>query len=255
MYVLGHQGWTDFLSQFGLYVHYAKPSGVVLVVDPDQLPFVRRLTLGTSLTAELLDWTEEGTGVCVLCHQRGHPVRCPRTGTCRCRYPSPRYGAIQGLCVFDDPDRWAAVHSQTLDQGKSFVEAFYAYHGLPLETFWQNFTVMRTPDEELPIPVPLPYLAYHEQPNVRVSGLRKDLQQVSLDRLCLDFFGCLRILEGATELHFVQSSYCMFVYLLQLKFGLFASTPIFVHASARHNATTDYKHLHRHPHLPNWTFL
>jgi hypothetical protein len=76
-----------------------------------------------------------------------------------------------------------------------------------------------------------------------------------LDRRCPDFFGCLRILEGATELHFVQSSYCMFVYLLQLKFGFFASTPIFVHASARHNATTDYKHLHRHPHLPNWTFL
>lgn len=259
MYLLGHQGWTDFLSQFGLYVHFAAQngSGTILVVDPSQLVFVQRLALGTVLNVELLDCTEEGTGVCVLCHQIGNPVCCPRTGSCRCRYPSSRYGRIQGLCVFDDPIRWGKVHGETLAKGKSFVEAFYAYHDLPIETLWENFAVTRTPDSELPVPVSVPYLAYHQQPGVLIppNRLRKDLVPVPLDRRCPDFFGCLRILENAAEIHLVQSSYCMFVYLFQLKFGLFASKPIFVHASSRPNATTDYKNLNRHPHLSNWTFL
>lgn len=260
MYILGHQGWTDFLSQFGLYVHFAKKHGsaTILVVDPAQLVFVRRLALGTGISVEQLETTDEGTGVCVRCHQRGHPTLCPRTGVSRCHYPNPRlYPKLQGLCVFDDPERWVTVHGKCLQEGKSFVEAFYVYHGLPSETLWENFTVLRTPETELLRPVPSPYLAYHMQPGVRIPlhRLRKDLQQVSLDRRSPDFFGCLRILEGATELHLVQSSYCMFVYLLQLKFSLFAKTPIYVHVSARQNGTTDYRGMFQHPPLPNWTFL
>lgn len=255
MYLLGHQGWTDFLSQFALYVHFG---GSILVVDPAQLVFVRRLALGTGLGVELLETTEEGPGICVCCHQRGHPTLCPRTGTTRCRYPNPRlYPDLKGLCVFDNPERWVAVHSRTLDQGKSFVEAFYAYYDLPIETMWSLFPFVRTPADELPLPVQVPYLAYHMQRDVRIPlhSLRKDLQQVSLDRRCPDFFGCLRILEGATEIHIIQSSYCMLLYILQLKTGLFAKTPVYVHASARQNANTDYKGMHRYPQLPNWTFL
>jgi hypothetical protein len=259
MYLIGHQGWTDFMSQFGLYVHFANlhGKGTILVVDPGQLPFVRRLAVGTNLSVELLETTEEGTGVCVLCHQIGHPIRCPRTGTCRCKYPSSRYGSIQGLCVFDDPVQWGLVHSKTLEQGKSFVEAFYAYHNLPIETLWTQFTVTRIPEEELAVPTEAPYLTYHMQPGVpiRLNNLRKDLQQVPLDRRSPDFFGCLRILENATEIHLVQSSYCMFVYLLQLKTGLFSDKPIFVHTYSRPNANTDYRNMNRHPQLPNWTFL
>jgi hypothetical protein len=122
---------------------------------------------------------------------------------------------------------------------------------------WNDFTIVRTPQDELLPPVQGPYLAYHMQPHypIALTHLRKDLQQVSLDRRCPDFFGCLRILEEATEIHVIQSSYCMFIYILQLKYGLFANTRIYVHASVRPNANTDYKNMNRHPQLPNWTFL
>jgi hypothetical protein len=144
-----------------------------------------------------------------------------------------------------------------MSEGKSFVEAFYVYHGLPVETMWTLFPFVRTPTSELALPVQGRYLAYHMQQGVRIalSRLRKDIQQVSLDRRCPDFYGCLRILEGATEIHVVQSSYCMFLYLLQLKTGMFSTTPIYVHVSARHNGTTDYKAMYQRPQLPNWTFL
>lgn len=259
MYLLGHQGWTDFMSQFGLYVHFARMygSGTILVVDPNQLAFVRRLVLGTGIGVEQLELVQFGSGVCITCHNRANPIRCPVTGV-GCRVPNlVRYRTIQGLCTFDNPTRWHPFLRSVLAQGRSFVEAFYEYHGLPIETMWNNFVVLRTPHDELPIPVSAPYLAYHMQAQypIPLISLRKDLQQVSLDRLCPDFFGCLRILEGAREIHVIQSSYCMFLYLLQLKTGLFANTPIYVHASVRPNANTDYKNMNRHPQLPNWTFL
>jgi len=258
MYILGHQGWTDFFSQFGLYIHFLNlyKSATVLVVDPQQIVFVKRLFLGSGIAVEHMETIEQNGEVCVLCHQRGHPTQCPRQGG-KCRYPNPKfYDKIQGLCVFDNPERWSEVYSKTLEKGQSFVEAFYIYHGLSIENMYTSFNVIRTPELELDTPK-TPYLVYHVQPTVGfpLERLRKDISHMSLDKRCPDFFGCIRILENAKEIHVIQSSYCMFVYLLQLRYGLFKDIPIFVYASARYNANTDYKHLNRHPQLPNWTFL
>ena len=258
MYILGHQGWTDFFSQFSLYAHFAKTNGhgTVLVVDPTQISFVKRLFYNTSLSVELLQTSSVENGCCVICHQPGNPHRCPRSGLI-CQYPvKHRYSKIQGLCVFDDFAKWSRVLANCLENGKSFVDAFYVHHDLPVTTLYESFNVTRTPNTELMIPNNQ-YLVYHEQPSVRIprENLRKDIEHLSLDRRCEDFFGCIKLIEHAKEIHIVQSSYCMFIYLLQLKYGLFSNIPIFVYASARYNANTNYKNMNRQPQLSNWTFL
>jgi hypothetical protein len=258
MYILGHQGWTDFFSQFGLYIHFANlhKSLTVLVLDSSQMIFVRRLFMNTGIKVELIETTEHKGKTCVICHQQGNPIQCPRYGG-KCKYPNLNiYKEIQGLCVFDDPEKWFQIYSESLKKGHSFVEAFYIYHGISPDNMYLSFNVVRTPQLELTIPI-LPYLVYHIQQHVRfpIEKLRKDLMHISLDRKCLDFFGCIGILQHAKEIHVIQSSYCMFIYLLQLKYDMFKNIPIFVYTSARSNSNTDYKNLNRHPQLSNWIFL
>jgi hypothetical protein len=248
MYILGHQGWTDFFSQFGLYIHMYRHYGsaTVLVIDPQQLPFVKRLFLTSGVNVELAETTEVGVGTCVLCHQLGNEHTCPRYGG-RCKYPVHSY---RGLCAFDNFPKWEAFRQAT---SVSFVEAFYLYHGVPITALYENFVVARIPESELKFQITTPYYVYHTQSSFPLR-LPKGYA-VPLDKSSVDFFGSLSLIEGATEIHLLQSSYCMFIYLLQLKYGLFSNKPVYVHTYARSNSNTDYKHLNRHPHLPNWTFL
>jgi hypothetical protein len=248
MYIIGHQGWTDFFSQFGLYIHMYRKYGkaTVLVVNPTQLPFVKRLFLDTGVDVEIAQTTSIGSGTCVICHQTGNPFSCPRTGQ-PCQYI---VGSFIGLCAFDNYTKWASFReSCTL----SFAEAFYLYHGISPSAMYDNFIVKRTPETERIDLSNVPYITYHTQPSF---PLRLPMgYAVPLDNSSEDFFKSISIIEGAKEIHLLQSSYCMFIYLLQLKYGLFADKQIFVHAYARHNANTDYRNLNRHPQLPNWTFL
>jgi hypothetical protein len=218
----------------------------VLVIDPQQLPFVQRLFLTTGVTVELAHTTEDGIGTCVICHQLGNEHRCPRYGG-RCKYPVRSY---VGLCAFDNFLKWDAFRQAT---SVSFVEAFYLYHGLPITALYENFIACRNPTTELKFQITTPYYVYHTQPNFPLR-LPKGYA-ISLDRSSIDFFGSLSLIEGYAEIHLLQSSYCMFIYLLQLKYGLFSNKPVYVHTYARPNSNTDYKNLNRHPQLPNWTFL
>ena len=227
-------------------MHKQHGSATVMVVDPQQLSFVQRLFLDTGVNVELAELTESGRGTCVICHQTGSPTSCPRYGG-PCKYPKQ---SCIGLCAFDDFAKWSAFREST---DVSFVEAFYLYHGLPTSAMYDNFLVKRTPETEIPFQINTPYYVYHTQPAFPLRIPRG--YAVPLDKSSADFFGSLSLIEGATEIHLLQSSYCMFIYLLQLKYGLFANKRIYVHTYARPNANTDYKRMNRHPQLPNWTFL
>jgi hypothetical protein len=248
MRVLGHQGWTDFFSQFGLYNHMYRKYGnaTVMVVQPEQLPFVRRLFFDTGIDVELADLSPIGSGTCVLCHQTGSPVACPRAGG-RCKYPTQPF---VGLCAFDDYSKWARFRETTM---VSFVEAFYIYHDLPASTMYDHFNVKRTPATEIQHITDVPYYVYHTQPAFPLRLPRG--YAVKLENSSSDFFQSLGLIEHATEIHLLQSSYSMFVYLLQLKYGLLSNKSIFVHTYARTNANTEYRNVNRHPQVPNWTFL
>jgi hypothetical protein len=243
MRILGHQGWTDFMSQFGLYIHKYREHGsaTVMVIDPRQIPFVQRLFLDTGLSVELAETTEVGSGTCVVCHQTGHPTSCPRVGG-RCRYLKEDH---QGLCAFDDFQKWSRFREST---DVSFVDAFYLYHGLPTSAMYENFTVSLP--TEPPLSYPIPYYVYHTQPQFPLR-LPKGYA-VPLEQSSIDFFGSIPLIQGASEIHLLQSSYCMLIYLLQLKYGLFSDKCIYVHSYAR---SGEYKKMNRNPQLSNWTFL
>jgi hypothetical protein len=250
MYILGHQGWTDFLSQLGLYIHFAKSASVtVLVVNAGQLPYVRRLLEPHAIRAELLETVSSGD-VCVICHQPGSPKCCPRTGT-PCRYAAS-YPDFQGLCAFDDFAKWSECVSSP---DRSFVEAFYAYHNVPFEEMGNALVIQPNPGVDLSA-LPSPYIVYHDQPSLQLEShqIQTRLPRIPLHECCDDILSAIPLLQGASEIHVIPSVYCMLVYLLQQRDGLFRDIPVIVYESVR-GYSSAYRRMYRTPQLPNWRFV
>jgi hypothetical protein len=260
VYILGHQGWTDFFSQYAVYKHwfsrYPNHKHTVLVYNPSQLTFVKRLF--NSIQVEQIKTTEtyQPEKTCLECHMTGSPYSCPRTAK-RCIYPDyPQYQNLIGLCAFDNYLAWETVQSNCQAKGKPFIEAFYEYYTLPFSTLYEQFDVERIPELEYTYDVGNPYIAYHEQPHVQIQKdvfFDSNTLYLELDQSSDDFFKSIGLIIKAKEIHLVQSSYCMLCYILQLRYGLLKDIPIFVHEYSRKYSEA-YKNMFKNPSLPNWSF-
>lgn len=260
IYFLGHQGWTDFFSQYSIYKYlfnqFPNDTYTVLVYDPSQLTFVKRLF--NTINVEEIKLTEEYQPgkTCLECHIKGNPDICPRTGE-KCIYPDyTYYPNLIGLCAFDNYETWETIQVECQAQGKPFIEAFYEYYRLPFSTMYEQFDVKRIPELEYVINMKEPYVAYHEQSLVQINKdvyFNETTPYIELDRSSDDFFKTIGILIHAKEIHLVQSSYCMLCYILQLKYGLLKDIPIFVHEYSR-DYSSAYMNMFKNPALPNWTF-
>jgi hypothetical protein len=268
VYLLGHQGWTDWFSQFSIYQYYINlyKKCIVLVIDEKQLPFVNRLFKNSGVGVEhaSTEYSTDTTKKCVFCHMNVTETHCPRNPSTKCKILSEKYNNFQGICVFDKSKNWFDCVS-TYYNTKSFVEMFYLHHNLEWETIYKNFNVDIDITNQIPIPK-CNYIVYHDQvdhkitfKNVRKHKLnfigKSEMLRISLSNISNDFFSALNLILNAKEIHLIQSSYCMFIYLLQLKYGLFSNIPVYVHLYARNNSDTEYKRMNQYPKLNNWTFL
>jgi len=248
LYLLGHQGWTDWLSQYGIYINYLEKHTecAVLVVDPKQIQFVVRLFKGTTMKIVLMevDKVHPTCTTCVRCHS---PFRtlCQRART-SCFLPNPKYVPLQGICAFDNFTSWDSVYEGV----NSFIPAFYTYHNLPIEDSYRKFNVIIDP---VSCPVPdTPYVVYHFQPSLPIK-LTTQLQQINLDNSSSDVLSSIPLIMNAREIHLVQSLYAVLIYLLQQRYGMFETIPIYVYPRA--GSDLIYENLCRNPSLPNWVFV
>lgn len=261
VYFFGHQGWTDWFSQFSLYcklsTYYPGMKHVVLVLNPQQIPFVERLMKGTSFSVEVCKTVESNneTKTCVECAM-SCTTFCRRNPAIHCKIPCPdTYRFLVGLCAFDNYEKWD-LHLLQNQRKLPFMSSFYTYYGFDPSLLYTEFTIdLNT----LPIVVEeySPCIVYHEQPGVQINKQKyftQPIQYFNLDKSSENFFDSIPLLQSAKEMHFVQSSYSMFVYLLQLKFNMFSTIPITIHQYARGNHPA-YELVNKVPHLPNWRFI
>ena len=260
-YYLGHQGWTDFLSQYSIYITFIQKQppetlSVILIYNPQLYQFVHTLFVENThlnISIEQVQTTNTPTRCCVVCHTPGEKI-CPRTPTSNCIFPDIScYSNFQGLCCFDNPSTWFPHIDNELHKGNSFVHAFYSYYSLPFETLWTNFNIIL--DVYRSTIHTTRYLTYHIIPDIIVT-LPKDetVTYISLRDTFNDILSAIPYLQASKEIHSIPSVYAMLLYLLQLKFGLFQTTRIVIYTKNR-DVDSPYRNLYHTPKLDNWTFL
>jgi hypothetical protein len=260
-YYLGHQGWTDFLSQYSLYISFiqAQPSdsqAVILIHDLRLFKFVYRLFVESSkynISIEQVQVTPNPTTCCVICHTPGEK-QCPRNSSGPCQFPNLNvYPNFKGLCCFDTPNLWFPHLNSILESGNSFVHAFYSFYSLPFDTLWKNFELdLEHFLQQVPSKL---YIPYHDTVELPIYiPTTTEEQPLKLRDTFDDIVSAIPFLRTSKEIHTIPSVYAMLLYLLQLKYNLFETIPIYIYTTSR-DINTPYKNLYTIPQLDNWTFL
>lgn len=136
----------------------------------------------------------------------------------------------------------------------NFVKAFYECYDIPFDTRWKDFEIERDYEKEEEFYKKYRgerenYICIHEEKGVELP--KKPEESVSTKIILLAkttecFFDSIKLLEGAKEIHVIDSVWMVFLYLLQKRYGLFSKIPI--HAWCLRK----YFFMINEPKLENW---
>jgi hypothetical protein len=94
------------------------------------------------------------------------------------------------------------------------------------------------------------YILYHSNNNnIDFIINKKNIKYINLNKKSNIFFDYIKILENSIEFHLIDSSWALFIYLLDAKYGLFKKKKIYLYA--RRNYSCFFKE----PLLDNWIFI
>lgn len=143
------------------------------------------------------------------------------------------------------------------EEGLGFDRNFYRQAGIDFSERWSGFSVPRTPKREAALmerlaPKSEPFIFLHEDPSrgfiVNREYLTPNLPVITpVHGRGGDFFNYRGIIEAASEIHCIESSFAFFIDSLDVKAELFA------HRYARPEATGDIRQVPTY--LLNWNLV
>jgi hypothetical protein len=255
--IIGHQGWTDFLSQNGLYnILTDKYEDVTIFIDNvNKIPFLSRLYSGTKYKFKVPDVHNayNGKNTCIICHSLGNEKFCPRVGLHqKCKYIDysnyDDYVNIK-LNAFDNFNRWEAHYGYRL-----FHEKFYTYYSLAETAFVDKFMLDINHDDNdslfSKLNLPSKYISVHQDNTRNVIKLNSQIPIVNLNQLTDAVLDSIKILKNSYEIHVIESLYSFLILILQLKYNYFVNIPIhlYLHQGRDNFIYERYK-------LNNWNII
>lgn len=83
------------------------------------------------------------------------------------------------------------------------------------------------------------YIVIHDDPsrniNINRNKINTDLPIFNLNAYSNKIFDMIKVLENAKEIHLIESTYSIAIYLLQKKYNMFENIPIYFHTYVRNN--------------------
>lgn len=257
--IIGHQGWADFFSLKGLYNHCAAFYSEVTIFTLDE---ARRKMMQavfqdkSNVKIEVPEFISYSPGeTCLVCHTYGGSS-CPRAGG-KCQYIDyskyPDYIHIKSG-GFNNYGKWESH----VRNSSSFAHAFYTYAGLDPQDRIDRFNVSRNTINDvynlsnLRSQIGEDYIVTHND-NVRGYTFNLDSKGLPIYDLNLKsetLIDQLAIIENAQELHFIDSSYSVLIYLMSFHNLKIAQIPKYLHKACR-PSNRDVA-IYKNPTPPNW---
>lgn len=239
--LIGHNGWTDYISQYALRRHFLKDYDICLlfVDSPEKIPFVKSLYPESHIQVCVPKMTNtyDGVETCLCCHTLGSPYQCPRSRR-SCIYVDysvyKEYTNIR-LNAFDNYTKW-----ERFMEGKSFLDAMYMYYTLDPLTIIKQYKLVLDQQQSIDFfdkhaPKNEPYVAIHDN---RSTGLfienPTSYKAFYVDGISTCLTDTLLIFDRASEIHCIDSVYLFLLLILTIQYDTFREKKVFVYYRSIH---------------------
>lgn len=231
--IIGHNGWTDYISQYALRRHFIKDyDRVLLFIDnSDKYEFVRSMYPETTIEICVPETTSNYNGIdsCICCHTLGSPYSCPRTHNTSCRFIDytkyTNYNHIK-LNAFDNYAIWSKFM-----EGKSFLESMYAYYNLDFKELVLQYKMPIDIEKNSKFfsefNIKEEYIIVHDNKSTGFTiPISTKYRIIEFNSISNTITNTILLLQNAKEIHCIDSVYLFLILVLSLQYNYFQEKPI-----------------------------
>jgi hypothetical protein len=263
-HIIIHQGIGDLFNSIGIINYYTTKYDkvYVLVINKLNKDIIDNIffEINNKVKAIIPDFTyiNKSNETCIICMTNGCKTICPRERIQKCKYIKyNHYENIIKIGSFKNYIEWENFKNKSF----SFADAFYLYANLEPNIRFTNFKIFNNKKIETDVynefvkKYGLKYILIHEdQERNRLIRRNKisdnNLPIINLNKISLLFVDYIKIIENAQEIHLIDSSWSVLIYLLSYNN---LNAKVFLNESDAKLINRDIN-IYKNPVFNNWTF-
>jgi len=264
--IIIHQGYGDLFNSIGIINYYSTiyDNITILLIDNSHIYIMEEIFKHKNninfKIPNYINSLDDVYDTCIMCMTKSTNNRtCPRSGKEKCKLIDyNKYGEnIIRIGSFQHFENWI----NELNKSKSFAHAFYSYQNLNQNIRFNFFKLYNDKTKENYIyknfvnKYGKKYILIHEDinRNIRINKnkITQNIPIINLDNISVYFVDYLKVIINASEIHLIDSSWSVFIYLLT--YTKCKNIPIYLNETdtiKRGRSTNIYKN----PTFNNWIF-
>jgi len=264
--IIIHQGIGDIFNSIGLINYYSTIYKIVNIIALNELNkniinsiFENNKNIKCIIPSFINYKHSEHPNTCIICMTNGQSSNCPRLPNQECKYID--YNKLNSKIIkigsFNNYSQWEIFKNKQF----SFSDAFYLYNNLninyKLEYFKLNNNIETENDiyDKLINKYGLNYILIHEDNDRNYFINRNNISNINLpiinlNKISNNFVDYTKVLLNAKEIHLIDSSWSVFIYLLSYKK---LKNSIYLNETLAKNLGRD-TNIYKNPTFSNWIF-
>jgi hypothetical protein len=266
-YIVIHQGIGDLFNSVGIINYYEEKYKNVFILLLNNLNlnimraiFHNRPNIVPNIPEFINYQQTTHPNTCVNCMTNGKPNNCRRKSRKQCIYIN--YDELDGDIIkigsFNNACDWENYRKDKF----SFAHSFYTYNNLDASFRIDKFNIYNDTEAEINVyntfikKYGKKYILIHEDDtrNLKINRTKinnKTLPIINLNKISDTFVDYTKIIKNASEIHLIDSSWSVFIYLLSYKD--IKDKPIFLNESYFKLKGRD-TNIYKNPTFSNWVF-
>ena len=269
--MIGHQGWADFFTQNAIYIHHIDTANTVriLVIDEQRKLMMSKIFEDRKnvevLVPKFIDSRNAlfnkqiSKETCVICHTNLGGFICPRVPKDSCKYINYGFFPNCELIKLNAFKNYANWDSFMQKKKHSFAHAMYEFEKLDPEMRINNFKIYRDVESEENQFSQLDneeYFLVHDDPErnlfIPQNKFKNHLNQVNLNLRSPIMIDMIKTIENSKEIHLIDSSYSVLIYLLSFSNQKIATIPKYLYSLNRSERDIG---IYTNPSAHNWFLI
>ena len=249
-----HQGWTDIFNSLSLINYYHnKYSKLYVIIRKDAIEIIKFYIKDlNNVELIIIDNKKFISGRFINDYELCNYIILNNPTISN----SSDY-LFHGLCdIHRDKYKNSFIKNSILDYSK-FVNNYYEVYDIPISTridyfiFSRDYKLENLKYNNFIKDNGEKYILYHSNDNnIDFIKNKKNEKYINLNKKSNIFFDYIKILENSIEIHLIDSSWAVFIYLLDAKYRLFKNKKIYLYP------TRGYSKMFKEPiQLDNWIFV
>lgn len=266
-YIIIHQGIGDLFNSIGIINYYEEKYDKIFILLSTQLNlnimkaiFYNKKNIVLKIP-EFIDYQRTShPNTCINCMTNGNSKCCPRDSNKKCMYINYDQcdGDIIKIGSFNNSNQWEKYRKDKF----SFAHAFYLYDNLDISLRINKFIIYNDKNNEINVynkfikKYSNKYILIHEDlsRNLKINRdkiTNKNIPIVNLNRISNDYVDYITVIKNAHEIHLIDSSWSVFIYLLTIK--EIQNIPVYLNESYFKSKGRDIN-IYKNPTFSNWIF-